>query len=80
MTPKDREEADQFLSSVVSSVLQTVTSEEKDACLYASLYYDIFAAHFGTRTLSHPQKQVQARLRQHDKASTLLKNKATGSS
>ena len=77
-TPEEWEEADILLSAVTLSVLQATTAEEKNSCLCTGVY-DVLASRFGTRSLPHPQKLMQSRLRQHDRALrkvTLQKNEA----
>ena len=72
------EEADILLSSVTPLVLQAITAEEKNNCLGTAVY-NILAARFGTRPPSRPQKLLQSRIRQHDRALkevTCLKNEA----
>ena len=67
-----------MLSSAVPYILQAITAEEKNACL-CTLVYDILAARFGTRHFPCSRKQVQAKLKQHERAlekNTQLKNKA----
>ena len=72
------EEADNLLYAVTHSVLQAITAEEKTSCLCTGVY-ELLSQRFGTRALPRPRKQMQLRLRQHDRALkkvTQLKNDA----
>ena len=77
-TPEELVEADNLLSAVVLSVLQATTAEGKNSCLCTGVYV-VLASRFGTRPLSRSHKQVQSRLKHHDRALkkvTKLKNEA----
>ena len=66
-TSEEWEEADNLLSSVTPLLLQAITAEEKNNCLNTAVY-NILAARFGTQPPSRPQKLLQSRIRQHDRA------------
>ena len=77
-SPEEWEEADFLLSSISTSGLQASSAEEKNSCLCAGVY-NILSGRFGSRAPSQPQRVLQPKLRQHDRALkqvTWLKNEA----
>ena len=77
-TPEEWEDVDVLLSSIVPSVQQAISVEEKNTALCEGIY-NIMNSRFGVRPGRQSKNHSRTSVRQHDRAlkkATLLKNEA----